>query len=110
MPVGKGGGQQRESAKKRATSPGSYKKPVTKKVKKVAPKKPVREGQKLTAAEKAAYKKGTAELRKQAQAALRPKAPAKKPAKKSSDWDKGIDAEKAIAARNKQLQKVIRGR
>lgn len=34
---------------------------------------PVREGQKLTAAEKKAYKEGSAELRKKAQDALKPK-------------------------------------
>lgn len=109
MPAGKGGGQQRTVAHKKAVSraaaaPKPKPKPVQKK------KPPVREGQKLTAAEKAAYKKGTAELRKQAQAALKPKAPAKKPVKKSSDWDKGIDAEHAIAARNRRLKQTIGGR
>lgn len=41
--------------------------------------------------------------------AKKPKTPAKKTttSKNSKDWQKGIDAEKAIARRNKQLQNVI---
>lgn len=62
----------------------------------------VREGQKLTPAEKAAYKKGVAELHKQAQASLRAKpAPKKKGIKKPiSDWDKGMGVAKNISIAN----------
>lgn len=62
---------------------------------------PVREGQKLTAAEKKAYKAGTAKLTAQARAAL--KAPPKKKQgikKPVSDWDKGMGVAKNISIAN----------